>query len=205
MVTDKEDLRSEIAHIRGIMELASQNKLLPDWSAIVGGCGVLIATAYTWSVTHSWDVRAVLWLPRPEKLPIVTLWVVVAVGTLILYRMIANKQAKELGISFNSRPTRLAHLAMGPSILAGAIITLRLLIDRDVGFIPGVWIMLYGIALYNAGLFSTKGTQWLGMCFFYTGIVAILFLSEYDLALTALSFGGYHILFGVHVLSSKNS
>lgn len=204
MVLEKEDLKAEIAHIKGIMELASENKLLPDWAAIIGGTMVLVATVWTWSITHSWDVMDALYVKPAVKLTIAVPWLFVAISSLVLYRVFANRDAADLGVSFSSRPTKLAHLAMGPSILACAIITLRLLLDRLVGFIPGIWIMCYGIALYNAGLFSTKGTQNLGLMFIYTGIVSILFLEEYDLALTALSFGIYHIAFGVHVLYSKN-
>jgi len=185
------------------MELASEHKLLPDWAAIIGGSLILVATAYTYSVTHSWDVRAVLWLPRPEKVIVVGPWVGIVVLTLVLFLFFAKREANRLGITLDSAPTQRARLAMGPSILACGVITLRLLYDRYVGFIPGIWIMLYGIALFNAGLFSTKATQVLGLAFMFTGIASILFLPEYDLALTALSFGVFNIVFGVHVLLSK--
>ena len=37
-----------------------------------------------------------------------------------------------------------------------------------------------------------------------TGVVAIFFLEEYDLALTALSFGVYHIVFGAWALLQRD-
>ena len=92
---------------------------------------------------------------------------------------------------------------MGPCILAATVLTLRLIGDRHYGFIPGIWILLYGIGLYNAGLFSTEEPRLLGLLFIVTGIVAILVLPGLDLWLAALSFGGYHIAFGTYVLYRK--
>lgn len=202
---DRERLEAQLARIKEIMELASEYKLLPDWAAIWGGASVLSAAAVTWALTRSGDVRAVLALEAPQRLLVAGLWLGAALFSLFLYYHLALRKAKELGVSLESRPSRLARKAMGPAILAAAIISLRLLLDGTLGFIPGVWILLYGVGLYTAGLFSTPAPRSLGLAFIATGAFAILGAPESDLWWTALSFGGYHVAFGCYVLRKKGA
>lgn len=196
-------LLSDIRYIREVMELSSEHKILPDWAAIIGGTMVLASTALTWRLTHSGDVREVLFLPPMQKVAVAALWTGTAAISIFLYWLLALKESRRLGVSLESRPTRLARQAIGPSILAAAVLTLRLLIDRHYGFIPSIWMLSYGIGLYNAGLFSTEEPRLLGLVFIVTGVVSMLALPDMDLWMSALSFGGYHIAFGVYVLFRK--
>ena len=205
MQHEQAHLLSDIKFIRDTMELSGKHKLLPDWAAILGGCLVLVSTGLTWRLTHSADVKEVLFLPPLQKLQVAVLWTGTAAASLFLYWFLAVNEAKRLGVSLEARPTKLARQAMGPSILAATVLTLRLINDRHYGFIPGIWILLYGVGLYNAGLFSTEEPRLLGLLFAVTGIVAVLVLPGMDLWLAALSFGGYHIAFGAYVLHSKRN
>lgn len=202
---ERASLLSDIRYMREIMELSTEHRLLPDWAAITGGILVLVSTAVTWSFTRSGDVKEVLFLPPAEKAVVSALWVGTALASVLLYWWLATREARRLGVSLQSRPTQLARQAMGPAILAATVLTLRLVGDRHYGFIPGAWILLYGIGLYNAGLFSTEEPRLLGLLFMVTGIVSILVLPEIDLWLTALSFGGYHIAFGLYALRAKRA
>ena len=205
MESERTNLLSDIRYIRGIMELSSAHRLLPDWAAIVGGALVLVSTALTWRLTGSADAKEVLFLPPMQKLLAAGLWLGTAAVSVFLYWYLASKEATRLGVSLEARPTQLARQAMGPAILAAGVLTLRLVSDRHYGFIPGAWILLYGIGLYNAGLFSTEEPRLLGLLFIVTGIVAILVLPGIDLWLAALSFGGYHIAFGTYALYKKRA
>lgn len=205
MEQERAHLLSDIRYIREIMELSSEHRLLPGWAAILGGCLVLVSTALTWTLTHSGDVREVLFLPPSQKLCVASLWTGTAAVSVFLYWILALKESRRIGVSLQGRPTQLARQAMGLPILAACVLTLRLIGDRHYGFIPGLWILSYGIGLYNAGLFSTEEPRLLGLLFVLTGIVAILVLPGMDLWLSALAFGGYHIGFGTYVLYRKRS
>lgn len=197
-------LAARIDRIKEIMELATEHKLLPDWAAIVGGCLALASTAATWSLTRSWDVKAVFFLEPPRLVLVAALWLGSVLASLALYYAIALRDAKRLGVSLESRPSQLARRAMGPSLLAAAVISLRLVVDGTLGYLPGIWILAYGVALVNAGLFSTQAPRVLGLLFIAVGILAILAWPQFDLALTGLSFGAFHVGFGWFVLSRKS-
>ena len=204
MAAEVEQLAARIDRIKEIMELATEYKLLPDWSAIIGGTLVLISTAITYSMTRSWDVAAVFRLDVKHFCLVAGLWSGTVLASILLYYVIALRDAKRLGVSLESRPSQLARRAMGPALFAAAVVTTKLLLDNTLGYLPGVWILGYGVALVNAGLFSTVAPRVLGLLFIAVGTVAILLLQRYDLALTALSFGVFHVGFGWYVLSKKN-
>lgn len=203
MQTEEARLLSDIRYIRQVMEMSSEHKLLPDWAAIGGGTFVLGAVAATWSLTGSGDVQQVLYLPPLQKLAVTAVWAAAGALSLVLYWGLAAKESKRLGVSLQARPTRLARQAMGPAVLVAAVLTLRLVIDRQYDLVPAVWMLAYGVALYNAGLFSSEEPRLLGLAFLVSGIVALLALPGHGLWLAALTFGGYHIAFGAYVLSGR--
>ena len=194
---------SDIQYIKNIMELASQHKVLPDWAAIIGGTLVLISTGITWRLTRSGEFGQIQFLPPLQKLFMAGLWTGSAAVSVLLYWRLAVMESLRVGVSPQARPTQLARQAMGPSILAAAVLTLRLIGDRNYDLISGIWIALYGVGLYNAALFSTEEPRLLGLLFILTGVAALLISPGADLWLTALSFGGYHIAFGTYVLCRK--
>lgn len=205
MRAEQDRLKHQIDRIKEMMELATEYKLLPDWAAVIGGSLILAATAVTWAITRSWDVKAVFFLSNALFTGVATMWVGVVLASLLLYYVIALRDAKRLGVSLESRPSQLARRAMAPSLLAAAVVSVRLLWDATLGYLPGIWILAYGVALFNAGLFSTPATRALGLLFMATGTLAILVWPELDLLLTALSFGVFHVGFGWWVLNKKSA
>ena len=201
MHTEETRLLSDIRYIRAVMEMSSEHKLLPDWAACGGGALVLVSAALTWAMTGTGDVQQVLYLPPLKKLLVTAVWTATGTASVIFYWFMAARQSRRLGVSLQARPTRLARQAMGPAVLVAAVLTLRLVIDRQYDLVPAVWMLAYGVGLYNAGLFCSEEPRLLGLLFLVTGIVALLAFPGAGLWMTALSFGGYHIVFGALLLS----
>ncbi|MBI5200870.1 MAG: hypothetical protein HY925_04720 [Elusimicrobia bacterium] len=205
MPSDRQQLEDRLDRIKEIMELATEYKLLPDWAAIVGGTMILIATLITYRLTGSWDVAAVFRLGENRFWLVAAMWSGSVLASILLYYVIALRDAKKLGVSLESRPSQLARRSMAPALFASAVITLRLLLDGHLGYLPGIWILGYGVALVNAGLFSTTAPRILGLLFMAVGTAAIVCFQRYDLALTGLTFGAFHVAFGCYVLSKKSA
>lgn len=201
MPTEQTRLLSDIRYIREVMEMSSEHRLLPDWAAVGGGLLVLAAAAATWAMTGSADVQQVLYLPPLKKILVTAVWTATGTASVVLYWFMAARDSRRLGVSLQARPTRLARQAMGPAVLVAAVLTLRLIIDRQYDLVPAVWMLSYGVGLYNAGLFCSEEPRLLGLLFLVTGIVALLAFPGCGLWLTAASFGGYHIAFGALVMS----
>jgi hypothetical protein len=83
-----------------------------------------------------------------------------------------------------------------PPILAGALLTPVFYRAGLTGYLPGLWLLLYGTAVTTAGAFSIRVVPIMGACFMGLGAVA-LFLPTWGNPVMALGFGGLHVLFGL--------
>jgi len=105
-------------------------------------------------------------------------------------------KARAAGDSLASRPGRRFAAAFLPSILAGAALTLALWRNGMAGMLPGVWLMLYGVAVMGGGAFSVRPVPQMGACFFLLGMAALFSPPEWGNAFLAAAFGGLHLVFG---------
>jgi len=62
----------------------------------------------------------------------------------------------------------------------------------------GVWMFCYGIAICAVGLFSVRPVTFLGFAFVIAGAITLLIpAAPYHLIMMAITFGGFHILYGI--------
>ncbi len=61
----------------------------------------------------------------------------------------------------------------------------------------GVWMLCYGLAICAVGLFSVKPVSVLGAAFVLAGAVTLLLPPSAQLPMMALTFGGFHIGYGI--------
>jgi hypothetical protein len=80
---------------------------------------------------------------------------------------------------------------------AGAVLTLVLFRTGAMGFLPGVWLLLYGTSVVSGGAASVRIVPLMGACFMAAGAVALLAPPSWGNLLLAAGFGGLHILFGI--------
>jgi len=96
--------------------------------------------------------------------------------------LISRRQAFKAKEPFLSPPARRVVQAMLPSWLAGLIgaLVFRLVAVNEsqlFWWLPPIWMVLYGLALYGAGFFTPRGIRLLGWCFFLSGLAAIVILA----------------------------
>jgi hypothetical protein len=88
-------------------------------------------------------------------------------------------------------------LNLCPAMIAGAVLTLVLYREHLFGIMPGVWLLLYGVAVVTGGAFSVKIVPLMGISFMALGVVALF--SPFELAnwFMAAGFGLLQIVFGI--------
>jgi hypothetical protein len=65
--------------------------------------------------------------------------------------------------------------------------------------LPGLWLLLYGVAITTAGAYSIRAVPLMGMGFLALGTLTLFLpLLNGDLMM-ALGFGGLQVGFGVHI------
>ncbi len=105
-------------------------------------------------------------------------------------------KAQRLEGSFFSVPGRRFLLSLFPPLLAGALLTAALFDAGRVGFLPGVWLLLYGAGIATGGAFSVRIVPVMGLAFMALGALALFAPHSWGDALLAAGFGGLHLLFG---------
>jgi hypothetical protein len=76
---------------------------------------------------------------------------------------------------------------------------------QEIQYIAPVWMMLYGTGVYTAGLFSVRAPRTLGLVFIAAGVASINFFQQYGVITSALSFGLFHIVFGLYVMRKRKA
>ena len=92
-----------------------------------------------------------------------------------------------------------AHIVLAalPGFLAAAVLTAFFVLHGLLFSIWGVWMLCYGLAICAVGLFSVKPVSVLGGAFALAGAVTLLLPPAAQLPMMAVTFGGFHIGYGV--------
>ena len=223
---DRDEAQARMAEIQRIMERATLYTLLPGAASVIGGILILMGCAASVLMFHSLptvastlpgryvDFATMRFLPLKWQLIFCGMWFGIGVVGIAQEVLLTARAARRQGISPTARPLRFALFSLTPSVVVAMVLTLKFLAPdlcrlemmpdaKDVQYIVPVWMMLYGTGVYTAGLFSLRPPRVLGLLFIGAGAVALLFFQRYGVVTAALSFGMFHVLFGVYVLGKQ--
>ena len=96
-----------------------------------------------------------------------------------------------------SEPARKILFSFAPPMLVGALLTLLFFERGLLALLPGVWMLLYGVAVIAAGTFSVRIVPVMGIAFMLVGVVALFAPPSWATACMAAGFGALHIFFGM--------
>ena len=94
-------------------------------------------------------------------------------------------------------PGRKFALSLCPAMIAGAVLTLVLYRYGLFAMMPGVWLLLYGVAVVTGGAFSVKVVPIMGVSFMAMGTAALFGPPAWANWFMAAGFGLLHIAFGI--------
>ena len=177
------DALDQLHFIRHTMESATSFTAVPGWGTVALGLTAIAAAL----VARSLDSR-VIW---------VLLWLGEAVlaGLISLVAMV--KKTGSLAKLAASIPARKCALSLVPPLAAGGVLTLIMMDHHLYGILPGMWLMLYGVAVITGGAFSVRVVPVMGICFAVFGTIALALPASWANGIMAAGFGGLHVLFGM--------
>jgi hypothetical protein len=215
---NQDEAQARMQEIQRIMERATLWTILPGISAVIGGLMVLggcVVSLFMFRAINSptfsqIDFASLLDLSLNAQIAFCVLWFLIGTGGFILEIHFAQLQAQKQGISTKERSARLVFLSLTPSVVVAAVLTLKFLVAlelraQEIQYIVPVWMMLYGTGVYTAGLFSVRAPRILGIVFIGAGVLSLLFLQQYGIITAALSFGVFHIVFGLYVMGKQKA
>jgi len=215
---DHDEAQERMLEIQRIMERATLWTILPGMAAVIGGAIVVLGCIVSFLVFRSVensafspiDFAAMLELSISAQYAFCAMWFLIGVGGILVEVHLAQKHAKRQGISPTGRSAKLAFFSLTPSVVVAMVMTVKFLMPaeplaREVQYIVPVWMMLYGTGIYTAGLFSIRAPRILGLAFIAAGILSLLFLQQYGVITAAVSFGLFHIVFGLYVIRKQRA
>ncbi len=187
----------DLSFIRRTMEGAASFTDVPGWGLVVIGLSAIGAAALA-----AGQATAGRWL---------TVWLVEAclgasIGGWSTWRKMRRRPRPD-GAPMFSAPARKFLFGFWPAMLAGAVLTFALIdlnaVWREASTVPrvlpGMWLVLYGVAITTAGAFSVRAVPLMGLGLMAIGIVALVVPNiSTDLAL-ACGFGLWQIAFGAWI------
>ena len=170
-----------LRYIRQTLERAGSFTAVPGKGGVLMG---LIAIAASRLAAR--ETSASGWL---------SVWTVAALLAIAIGLAGAALKSRRCQVALFSGPGRKFLAGFAPSIGAAAILTAVLFRAGVSGFLPGVWLLLYGSAILSGGSTSVRIVPVMGACFMFVGVLALLVPAYNDLFLVA-GFGALHLIFG---------
>ena len=169
--------------IRDTMERSSSFTAVPGWGFCAMGVTALIAApiAFRQATADGW---LAVWLGES-----------IVAATIALITM--HQKATRLGTQLLSISGRRLFIGLLPALAAGGLLTVALMWSGPLRLIPGVWLVLYGVAVMQAGAFSVRTVPAMGGAFVVTGAVALPLPWIWANVVLAAAFGLLHIVFGI--------
>jgi len=205
---DRDEALARIAEIQRVMERASLYTLLPGGAAVAGGLLVLAGCAVSYGMLGSLDFADLLRLPLPQQVGFCLLWLIVGVTGIAVELVLTARTARREGLSSGGRARRVALVSLSPSVVVAMLLTYKFLVPleprpAEVQYIVPLWMMLYGSGVFTVGQFSILAPRLLGLAFIAAGALTLLLFQAYGLIAAALSFGLFHIAFGLYIIAMR--
>ena len=91
--------------------------------------------------------------------------------TIALFSM--QQKASRQGTDMLSSAGRRLLMGLLPALAAGGVLTAAMVWDGSTRLVPGVWLLLYGIGVVQAGAFSVRVVPAMGAVFIVLGAIAL--------------------------------
>lgn len=189
--------------IKDMMNRSSRFISLSGLSGISAGLCALAATIYIWPVwlavreklTSGSDLQVYPYPASDVQGLLMMTGIVTFLTALLLALLFTWMRSRKTNTSmWGSTAKRLMTNTAIP-LVAGGLVTYRLLDLELVGLIAPSCLIFYGLALLNGSKYTVSEIRWLGICEIILGIINLWFIG-YGLVAWAIGFGVLHILYG---------
>lgn len=182
VVSINERALENLKYIRETMERAGSFTAVPGWGGILMGVSALLTALIS------------------SRLPTRDLWFAAWLGEALLALAIGSwamaQKAKAAQAPLLYGPGRKFALSLCPAMIAGAVLTLMLYHNGLFALMPGVWLLLYGVAVVTGGAYSVNVVPIMGVSFMVLGAVALFSPFAWANWFMAAGFGVLQIAFG---------
>ena len=182
-----DEARENLRVIRQVMERSTKYSTLSGLSGVLIG---LTALAGVLATGHAQNIYA-------HPLTLALIWLTVLVAAVAIDFARNKRRAAQVGKRVVSPLGAHILIAALPPFFAGAVVTAFFALHHLLFCVWGVWMLCYGLAICAVGLFSVRPVSYLGAAFVLAGAVTLFLSAPYHLVMMCVTFGGFHIAYGL--------
>ena len=187
--------------IRQIMERSTLHSSLSGRSGLLVGLWAVLGVLATRFAVYGNDSLA---LPKDHLWMLAVTWLVVLAASVATDFLLTKRRASEVGKRVFSPLGAHIVQAAAPGFTAGLVLTIFLLSRGQIAGVWGYWMLCYGLAICAVGLFSVRPVAFLGWSFLAAGAITLFLPPLWGLWMMAVSFGGFHALYGLYTGLSRS-
>ncbi len=190
-----EEARENLRVIRQTMERSTKYSTLSGLSGVLIGLSAIAGVFATSRVLHArYDAHQPLSSAYPE---LGLLWLIELALAVAIEFGCNKRRAKSIGKRVASPLGAHIIVAALPAFVAALALTAFFALHGLAALVWGIWMLTYGLAICAVGLFSVRPVSYLGAAFVLAGAVTLLLPTQLQLFMMGLTFGGFHIVYGV--------
>ena len=178
-----EEAIGSIRYIRETMARAESFTAVPGWGGVAMGCVGVVAAIMAWTREDAAEWLSV-WLAAAG----------IAAGIGILSIVRKARRVREPVLAGAGRKFL---LGIAPAVFAASVLTMVMYQAGLAGRLPGMWLLMFGVAVVTAGFASIRLIPVMGLLFMLTGTIAFVVPASWGDLLMAVGFGGINIAFGI--------
>jgi hypothetical protein len=195
IVTSAGEAEEHLRVIRQAMERSTRHSTFSGLSGIAVGLLALAGCLLTNLILRS--APDPLW-----RYLFFGLWTAVLGSALVADYLLTKRRARQVGKGVRSPYARHLIRAAAPGFLAALAITIFYVLNPSfIGpYIYGFWMLCYAASVLAVAQYSVREVSILGWAFMAAGMVTLLLPPTLGIgprAVMALTFGGFHIVYGV--------
>ena len=190
---------AELKVIRQLMERPIRFSTMSGLSGILAGCAAVAGVAVDWHVSHHNAPVTAMWIN-------LGVWAAVLGVAFLAVCVLTRLRERKQNMPFWSNVKRRIGLTILPCVVAGIGLTLVIVCRWHVGrgpnqwgLIPAVWMLFYGVALWQLGDLSVIEVRLMGAAFIIAGLVTAAWFQVHPYWSIGVTFGAFHIVYGTIV------
>lgn len=200
---DKAKAEENLAVIRELMErpvrYTAHSGLAGIFAGVIALCGIVLDV---WAWQNAWTIEEGI-------INCMFVWLGVLVASVFSIGLLTHIRETQQGIPHWSKLKMRMFKALILPFIAGAGLSCILVLSwfkanavEQVVFsqgilVPAIWMLFYGIGCWQMGEFSIIEMRLMGAAFVVAGLVCAVLCQHSPYQALAITFGGFHIVYGV--------
>lgn len=194
VATSRTEAEEHLRVIRQTMERSTRHSTFSGISGVAVGILTLTGSLLTRDAVLESENQT-------NRFLFIGVWSVVLALSILADFLLTKRRAAQLGKTTSSPLGKQLMRAAAPGFFAALAVSFFYATHPGMigPYLYGLWMLCYAVSLLAVGMFSVREVSWLGWAFLVAGTLTLLLPPDAYIGprgMMALTFGGFHIVYG---------